>query len=69
MPTVRQSAIEDIAGRNAELEAEVQSYADDLAEVKLENLELKSHISRLTGDLDAALAELSRIRAAYPDVV
>ncbi len=33
MTVVRNSAMEEMAGRLAELEAEVQSYADELAEV------------------------------------
>ena len=55
MTVVRESSMEEMEGRLAELQAEIDSYADELAGVKQER--------------DAVLAELSRIRAAYPDVV
>ena len=48
------SAIEATAEYISELESERQSYIDELAEVTL--------------NLEAAEAELRRIKAAYPDV-
>ena len=55
MATLRKSAQEYVETRISELEAEVLSYVDQLAEV--------------TQERDAALVELNRIKAAYPDVV
>jgi len=53
MATIRNSQVsevEDLHGRNAELETENSSLADDLAEARQENLELKAQISRLMSD-------------------
>jgi len=54
MPVVPDGFIEDTAFRLAELESEVNSYADELAAMTLR--------------AEAAEVELRRIRAAYPDV-
>jgi len=49
MATVRNSAMEEMAGRLEELETEIQSYADQLAEK--------------TQECEALMAELLRLRA------
>ena len=54
MPTIQESEIEAIETRISELEAELSSYIDDLAE--------------MTQRAESAESELRRIRAAYPDV-
>ena len=55
MTTIAPSAIEAQAEYTSMLEAERQSFADDLA--------------AMTQRAEAAEAELRRIKAAYPDVV
>ena len=55
MTAVRNASMEEMEGRLAELQAEIDSLVDDLAQTMQER--------------DAAVAELTRIRAAYPDVV
>ena len=50
MATVSRDAIEEIEGRLAELEAEVQSYADELAEARQENRLLRARITELLTD-------------------
>ena len=58
MPTISKEQIEAhdqyVAEREADFEAEIQSYVDEAAEWKLK--------------AQAAEAEIRRIRSAYPDV-
>lgn len=55
MATVSQDAIEQIAGRLAELEDEVQSYADELAEANQLIESLRLEITRLMADRSMAV--------------
>ena len=55
MTTVRNAALEDLAGRLEELQSEIDSYADELAEVKQENEYLKVELLRLMADRSMAV--------------
>jgi len=50
MTSVRDSQIEEIANRFAEYESEIQSYADENAELRQENESLKAQINQMISD-------------------
>jgi cell division protein FtsB len=50
MPTIPQEQIEIIAERLEQQESEITSYIDELAEVRQENLDLRTQIARLMSD-------------------
>ena len=55
MATIAPNAIEAQAEYTSSLEAEVQSYVDELAEVRLENEALKLQLQRLMTDRSMAV--------------
>ena len=52
MPTISQEQIEVMAEQLGQLEAEITSYIDELAEVRQENEALKEAVNRLRKERD-----------------